>query len=92
MRSLKNKVYLEKWQRRKGARGQRKENPVALRANQFAGFVTVPSEIKIISYDYRLLKRIKKRQQRHLNRILFLFAQKSTCLFVCLFAFFALAK
>lgn len=48
----------------------------------------MPSEIKIISNDCRLLKRRKKRQQRHLNRILFLFTQKSTCLFVCLFAFF----
>ena len=39
-------------------------------------------------YDYRLLKRRKKLQQRHLNRILFLFTQKSTRLLVCWLIYF----
>ena len=40
----------------------------------------MPSEKKIIPYDYRLLKK-EKRQDSHLTRVLLLYAQRNTCFF-----------
>ena len=68
------------------ARGQKKENPVALNVNQFAGFVTVPAEKKIILYDNRLLKKIK-RKYSHLTRVYFCMFKRVHVFFFFFFFF-----